>query len=153
MPLLPASTFLTSQQVIGPGNAICGKKVLVKIDHWGLTLFESQGAATRHIFYLATPHTWWRISFSTSCAQKFREYSTRSFVHRHHNVGNNRPQECDKVRRHKLWKFQIKTILTASGLMNVTNETLPKPESTAVDYATWNTRNTKNTLCVFYRQQ
>jgi len=31
--------------------------------------------------------------------------------------------------------------------MNVTNETLPKPESTAVDYATWNTRNTK-TMCI-----
>ena len=47
----------------------------------------------------------------------------------------------------QLWKFQIKTILTASGLMNVTNETLPKSESIAVDYATWNTRNTK-AMCI-----
>ncbi|KYN10984.1 Copia protein [Trachymyrmex cornetzi] len=47
----------------------------------------------------------------------------------------------------QLWKFQIKTILMANGLMNVTNGMLPKPEPAAADYATWNTRNAK-AICI-----
>ncbi|KYN12127.1 Copia protein [Trachymyrmex cornetzi] len=47
----------------------------------------------------------------------------------------------------QLWKFQIKTILTTSGLINVTDKALMKPEPVAADYATWNTRNAK-AMCI-----
>jgi len=111
--LLPASIFLISQQIMGLSKfAICGKKVLVKI--WSLRvnpLRESRRSDTSHFFHLATSHTWWRISLSTFCAQKFNFFVNTlhvlSYKGIHHDVGNNQPQECDKVRRHKFPIIEI----------------------------------------------
>jgi len=51
----------------------------------------------------------------------------------------------------QLWKFQMKIIFTASGLLDVVDGTLPKPEPTADNYAAWNSKMPRR--CAFYRQQ
>jgi len=47
----------------------------------------------------------------------------------------------------QLWKFQMKIILTASGLLNIADGTLPKPEPTADNYTSWNSKNAK-AMCI-----
>jgi len=47
----------------------------------------------------------------------------------------------------QLWKFQMKIIFTASGLLDVVDGTFPKPEPTADNYAAWNSKNAK-AMCI-----
>lgn len=47
----------------------------------------------------------------------------------------------------QLWKFQIKTFLTASGLMDIVDGSMPKPEIIAENHAAWNVKNAK-AMCI-----
>ncbi|KYN22413.1 Copia protein [Trachymyrmex cornetzi] len=47
----------------------------------------------------------------------------------------------------QLWKFQIRTILTVSGLMDIVDGKLPKPEAVAESHVTWNAKNAK-AMCI-----
>jgi len=47
----------------------------------------------------------------------------------------------------QLWKFQMKIIFTASGLLDIVDGMLPKSESTADNYVAWNSKNAK-AMCI-----
>ncbi|KMQ86359.1 copia protein, partial [Lasius niger] len=47
----------------------------------------------------------------------------------------------------QLWKFQLRSILVATGLLEITEGTIAKPEPTQDTYAAWCTRNAK-AMCI-----
>lgn len=47
----------------------------------------------------------------------------------------------------QLWKFQLRAVLVATGLLEITEGTIAKPEPTANTHAAWSTKNAK-VMCI-----